>query len=710
MKLYLRQILILSISFSIVAGFALFGDRVMNVILTPLPYSMKSCLSDKFSNAVEAQAACTGIANLGSVAVWDESTGNAGKIRESNVYNDYALGALGVGTSSPKAKLDVTHGYFRALDDGSNIPPAVNSGAGLEIIATGGLSYVQSYNRASPGSFQPLYLRGSLTYFDQGSVGLGITTPSLPAKLTVVDADNAATADIAQFYAQNQTQGIGIGYNSIQAVGSNATQDIFITPKGVTGATGGKVTITGGIDGSYGFLPNYTAWSAYGTGDGGAAIYNDSGSYQALMMVGNNSAGGNRRIKIYDDLYFPNGSIYFSGGTRLSNGGNYVQVVAPGGSVGHQYFHSGGTQIGYVYGDAGGFGLLSNTSGWALRIPAGTNSVQSYGNLTALGGILYTGGSAQESITNYGDGWLRLNQANSFANGVYTPYSVRVDGNVQANTMSTNGNITMGASAFIYGSGRLHMNAGENLYLQPYNGNIQMTCCGGQKVYAQGYNVGAAAINTYSLEVGGSNPASNTGHATIYFHHHGVRANQLRYNNGTFFMEAAGNGYGTTATPNLWLGGALSQNQGSDGRYKKNVEPLTNALDTLNKFNTITYEWKPEAAEDLNVEVDGNRHIGFIAQEVEKIFPDWIYKTPEGRYYIKDNEYTKLGMYALTIQAFKEIQEKISTLEKTILAKIEAISNKQNEQEEIIKKQQALIEKQQKQIESLEQRMQKLEK
>lgn len=65
---------------------------------------------------------------------------------------------------------------------------------------------------------------------DVGVVRIGATTGA--AKLYIKDADNAATSDIAQFFANNLTQGIGVGYNSIEAVGSNAAQDILLVPKG----------------------------------------------------------------------------------------------------------------------------------------------------------------------------------------------------------------------------------------------------------------------------------------------------------------------------------------------------------------------------------------------------------------------------------------------------------------------------------------------
>lgn len=78
----------------------------------------------------------------------------------------------------------------------------------------------------------------------------------------------------------------------------------------VTPEVNSKLTVSGGgISGSYGVTPRYTNWAAYGTGDGGAAIYNSSeGAYQALMLVGNNSGGSHRRVKVWDEMTV-NGSL-----------------------------------------------------------------------------------------------------------------------------------------------------------------------------------------------------------------------------------------------------------------------------------------------------------------------------------------------------------------------------------------------------------------
>lgn len=81
--------------------------------------------------------------------------------------------------------------------------------------------------------------------------------------------------------------GIGTG-----AAALNASYKLTVSASGAMG----------GIGGNYGLTPDYAAWAAYGTGAGGAAIYNDSAGFKKLMIVGNNSAGGTRQVGIWDDL------------------------------------------------------------------------------------------------------------------------------------------------------------------------------------------------------------------------------------------------------------------------------------------------------------------------------------------------------------------------------------------------------------------------
>ena len=58
----------------------------------------------------------------------------------------------------------------------------------------------------------------------------------------------------------------------------------------------------------------------------------------------------------------------------------------------------------------------------------------------------------------------------------------------------------------------------------------------------------------------------------------------------------------------------------SDERLKKDVEPIDSALDRLLALNGVTFQWRDPASQGGNED----RMMGLIAQDVEKVFPEWV--------------------------------------------------------------------------------------
>lgn len=104
---------------------------------------------------------------------------------------------VGIGTTSPTTLLDVA-GTIRST--AQTIP---TSGAGLELIYTGGTGYVSAYNR-SLGSYNLLILNGAVNINGtSGNVGIGTTSPLEP-----LDVKVAANTHIGLF-TSGGTAGIG---------------------------------------------------------------------------------------------------------------------------------------------------------------------------------------------------------------------------------------------------------------------------------------------------------------------------------------------------------------------------------------------------------------------------------------------------------------------------------------------------------------------
>jgi hypothetical protein len=100
----------------------------------------------------------------------------------------------------------------------------------------------------------------------------------------------------------------------------------------------------------------------------------------------------------------------------------------------------------------------------------------------------------------------------------------------------------------------------------------------------------------------------------------------------------------------------------SDSTQKENFEDIDKPKENLLKLKGLTYNFK-------NSEDKSRKNIGFIAQDVEKIFPDIVYTNDQG---IKGIALAEL--IPVIVEALKEHDEQIIALKK----EIEKISSKSN--------------------------------
>jgi len=95
----------------------------------------------------------------------------------------------------------------------------------------------------------------------------------------------------------------------------------------------------------------------------------------------------------------------------------------------------------------------------------------------------------------------------------------------------------------------------------------------------------------------------------------------------------------------------------SDKRLKDNIQPFI-GLDTALKFEPITHTWKNKG---------DKKHVGFIAQDVEKICNTLVSEDPDG---FKGISYSKITV--INNAAIHELFKKIEILEE----KIKKLENK----------------------------------
>ncbi|MFA5101270.1 MAG: tail fiber domain-containing protein, partial [Candidatus Omnitrophota bacterium] len=182
---------------------------------------------------------------------------------------------------------------------------------------------------------------------------------------------------------------------------------------------------------------------------------------------------------------------------------------------------------------------------------------------------------------------------------------------------------------------------------------VRATIDGSGAMHYGAYTPGNAHINAFNMEFGGYNPVAASKNATILFHDWGVRANQLRYQNGVLYWESSSSvpGYGTTTTPGLQVGGDVTARAfyySSDRALKTDIKPAQNSLEKILSLSGKTFKWKQGGRPDM----------GLIAQDVEQVYPELVSTDPVTG--LKSVEYGNL--ISPLIEAVKELHGQVIEL------------------------------------------------
>lgn len=86
----------------------------------------------------------------------------------------------------------------------------------------------------------------------------------------------------------------------------------------------------------------------------------------------------------------------------------------------------------------------------------------------------------------------------------------------------------------------------------------------------------------------------------------------------------------------------------SDARLKQHIAPLDGALDRLLALRGVRFAYRPETPNGLYAP---GEHTGFIAQEVEAVFPDWVSEHDSGYKMVAPK-----GFDALAVEALRELR------------------------------------------------------
>jgi hypothetical protein len=196
-------------------------------------------------------------------------------------------------------------------------------------------------------------------------------------------------------------------------------------------------------------------------------------------------------------------------------------------------------------------------------------------------------------------------------------------------------------------------------------------------------SLGAAAVLQKSSDVTGNLYLDYRNYAgtEIAYVGYGSGSTDVFYVTNTLGAIVMGGNVGIGISPSYQLQlstnsagkpGGGSWTDSSDVRLKRNVSGITGALDRLTKLRGVNYEW-------INPGEHGNLtglQAGLIAQDVEKVFPEWVGEINSsgkdmdlvGGGKIKTLE-LPYGFNAYVVEAVKELKEENDMLKSELCRK-----------------------------------------
>ena len=435
--------------------------------------------------------------------------------------------------------------------------------------------------------------------------------------------------------------------------------------------------------------------------DSGVQVGPVSLSTTALNLGGGSVTAGSG---IFGNVTLSGTGVQAPGGTLGSVTLSGTGVQAPGGTIGGVQLGSGVVTAGSVSAGAlsAGVGAITGGSGTiggvqlgggtvtATSISAGTGSVS--GGSGTIGGVQLSSGAVSAAkvtanslsvgtITLSGGGLSATSlQATSgeigrvkLSNGTVNTGSVQASSGTIGNIELSGGSLN--ASSISAGSANISLTLSGNAITATTLAATEVTATrltAGTGTVG-GVGLGGGTIDAVKIRVG---PEGERG-GHIVFSRLGSSSSNHHYGY-VGMLEGWGIGIGVTSAwdsdsgksllsldPSdgaLSLSSAYAEKPGggawaasSDIRLKTNVRPLRGVLDKLLKLRGAGFEWIDPAAH-------GNLtgpQVGFIAQEVEAVFPEWVGIDRAGFKMVSIR-----GFEALVVEALRELKAELEGLKR----------------------------------------------
>ncbi len=399
-------------------------------------------------------------------------------------------------------------------------------------------------------------------------------------------------------------------------VNSGIDESITITPKSIQGR-----------------LPDATQKSNVALG--GGALKNITNQYEntAIGHQALYNSTGNRNTAL--------GSLSLYSSTNSSGNSAFGSKALHFNTTGHNNV-------------AFGSYALHNNVGLGGNVAIGVNTLFKQG--------LYTDNNGNNTAVGY---------SALYSNNTSGKYNVAVGAYALQNNITGSTNTGIGVLAAAgNGSGQNNLVIGNSAF---YNAaaSSNNTVIGNEALYtnvqqgsniAIGYKAGYTSSNNNMLFISNSNTVNPLLGGIAYMKKVGINRN-LNVAGGNNFLtrtevlQVEGEAFKTTAGGNWVIP--------SDRRLKKNITPLNSeeVLEKILQMKGVTYEMKDSTQKGIQY--------GFIAQELQEVFPTKVETNADGYLSADYGSYT-----AIEIEAIKALHEKVAALEKyndTLRERIESL-------------------------------------
>ncbi|MFZ6010339.1 MAG: tail fiber domain-containing protein [Bacteroidota bacterium] len=204
------------------------------------------------------------------------------------------------------------------------------------------------------------------------------------------------------------------------------------------------------------------------------------------------------------------------------------------------------------------------------------------------------------------------------------------------------------------GAGR-YMTTGElNSYVGTSAGSNNTA--GSRNVFI-GYFAGGASVGSNNVFIGNQAGALSNGSGKLVVHNSSETSSALLY--GDFNTRQLGIGTSSLGTYTLTVNGdafATGLWISSDRRFKEKTKSITQALEKIKQVSGVNYQFRKQSEASGRV-FSGGEQLGFIAQDLQKIFPELVKTDDEG--YLAVNYQ---GMIPVLVEAIKELSAEVAYL------------------------------------------------